>query len=71
MRYHLFQKVFGKMVKIKETSFFLSKCLVSIARHCRKTEDVSINDVALIFFVGCQRKSELLQKNVLNLLFSV
>ena len=34
MRYHLFQKVFGKMVKIKETSFLLSKCLVSIARHC-------------------------------------
>ena len=34
MRYHLFQKFFGKMVKIKETSFLLSKCLVSITRHC-------------------------------------
>ena len=34
MRYHLFQKVFGKMVKVKETSFLLSKCLVSIAHHC-------------------------------------
>ena len=34
MRYHLFQKVFEKMVKIKETSFLLSKCLVSIAHHC-------------------------------------
>ena len=36
MRYHLFQKVFGKMVKIKETSFLLCKCLVSIAHHCIK-----------------------------------
>ena len=35
MRYHLFQKFFGKMVKIKETSFLLIKCLVSIAHHCR------------------------------------
>ena len=34
MRYHLFQKFFGKMVKMKETSFLLSKCLVSIAHHC-------------------------------------
>ena len=34
MRYHLFQKFFGKMVKIKETSFLLNKCLVSIAHHC-------------------------------------
>ena len=34
MRYHLFQKAFGKMVKIKETSFLLSKCLVSIGQHC-------------------------------------
>ena len=34
MRYHLFQKFFGKMVKIKETSFLLSKCLVSIGQHC-------------------------------------
>ena len=34
MRYHLFQKFFGKMVKIKETSFLFIKCLVSIGQHC-------------------------------------
>ena len=34
MRYHLFQKFFEKVVKIKETSFLLSKCLVSIGQHC-------------------------------------
>ena len=34
MRYHLFQKFFEKVVKIKGTSFLLSKCLVSIAHHC-------------------------------------
>ena len=38
MRYHLFQNFFGKMVKMKETSFLLSMCLVSIARHCRKND---------------------------------
>ena len=43
MRYHLFQKVFGKMVKIKETSFILSKCLVSIARHCMPLESTPIH----------------------------
>ena len=34
MRYHLFQKFSKKVVKMKETSFLLSKCLVSIAHHC-------------------------------------
>ena len=34
MKYHLFQKFFEKVVKIKETSFHLSKCLVSIGKHC-------------------------------------
>ena len=38
MRYHLFQKLYGKMFKIKEMSLLLSKCLVSIAHHC-KTEN--------------------------------
>ena len=33
MRYHLFQKFFEKVIRIKETSFLLSKCLVSIAHH--------------------------------------
>ena len=28
------QKIFEKVVKIKETSFLLSKCLVSIGQHC-------------------------------------
>ena len=35
MRYHLFQKTFEKVVKIKETSFLLSKCLISISQHCK------------------------------------
>ena len=35
MKYHLFQKFFGKVVKINQTSFLLSKCLVSTAHHCR------------------------------------
>ena len=35
MKYHLFLTIFGKVVKIKQTSFLLSKCLVSIAHHCR------------------------------------
>ena len=34
MRYHLFQKFFEKVIKIKEMSFLLSKCLISIAHHC-------------------------------------
>ena len=34
MRYHLLQKFFEKVVKIKDASFFLSKCLVSIGQHC-------------------------------------
>ena len=43
MKYHLFQKVFKKMVKIKETSFLSSKCLVSVARHCSKVPNVIKN----------------------------
>ena len=35
MRYHLFQKFFVKMAKIKEMSFLLSKCLISIGQHCK------------------------------------
>ena len=42
MRYHLFQKIFEKVVKIKKTSFLLNKCLVSIGQHCKGP---SINDV--------------------------
>ena len=36
MRYHLFKKLIENVIKIKETSFLLSKCLVSIARHRNK-----------------------------------
>ena len=38
MRYHLIQKFFEKVVRIKETSFLLSKCLVSIGQHCNYVE---------------------------------
>ena len=34
MKYNLFQKFCKKVVKIKETSFLLSKCCISIAHHC-------------------------------------
>ena len=34
MRYPSLQKCFEKVVEIKEMSFLLSKCLVSIAHHC-------------------------------------
>ena len=34
MRYHLFQKFFGKMVKIKETSFLSAKKSSFSASHC-------------------------------------
>ena len=33
MRYHLFQNICEKVVELKETSFLLSKCLVSIGQH--------------------------------------
>ena len=42
MRYHLFQKFFEKVVKIKETSFLLSKCLVSIGQHCNNSKGIDI-----------------------------
>ena len=35
MRYHLFQKFFGKMVEIKETSFISSRGAVCFALNCR------------------------------------
>ena len=34
MRYHLFQKFFGKMVKIKETSFLSMRGAVCFALNC-------------------------------------
>ena len=34
MRYHLFQKFFGKMVKIKETSFLSTRGAVCFALNC-------------------------------------
>ena len=34
MRYHLFQKFFGKMVKIKETSFLFIRGMTLMFRNC-------------------------------------
>ena len=34
VRYHLFQKFFGKMVKIKEMSLLSQPCWFSIDHHC-------------------------------------
>ena len=41
MRYYLFEKFFEKVVKIKETSFLLSKCLISIAHHCNLKNSIA------------------------------
>ena len=41
MRYHLFKKFYEKVVKIKETSFLLSKCKNSIAHHYRFSSPTS------------------------------
>ena len=38
MRYHLFQKFFGKMVKIKETSFLSTRGVLIKCRHCKRLE---------------------------------
>ena len=48
MRYHLFLKFFEKVVKIKETSLLLSRCLVSIGQHCKhanRLAAVKITDI--------------------------
>ena len=37
MRYHLSQKFFEKMVKIKETSFFFTRKMDFFERHCNCT----------------------------------
>ena len=34
MRYHLFQKFFGKMVKIKETSFLSTRGIILMFGNC-------------------------------------
>ena len=48
MRYHLFQKFCGKMVKIKETSFLSTRgrfVLLSIVAHCfMTTEGIDKNE---------------------------
>ena len=43
MRYHLFQKFFEKVVEVKEMTFFLRKCLISIAQHCTFSNLYSIS----------------------------
>ena len=37
MRYHLFQKFFGKMVKIKETSFLSTRGMTLMFGNCIPT----------------------------------
>ena len=39
MRYHLFQKLFGKMDKIKETSFLFTRKMDFFERHCTLSWD--------------------------------
>ena len=39
MRYHLFQKFFGKMVKIKETSFLSTRGIILMFGNCMNIFD--------------------------------
>ena len=41
MRYHLFQKFFGKMIKIKETSFLSTRGMILIFGNCSTIHDES------------------------------
>ena len=47
MRYHLFQKFFGKMVKIKETSFLSAKKSSFSAKSERPISGLS-NEVSFV-----------------------
>ena len=59
MRYHLFQKIFEKVVKIKETSFLLSKCLVSIGQHCKSLQFFYMKKVFITFMIVARKSSKL------------
>ena len=45
MRYHLFQKFFGKMVKIKETSFHSARGMILIFGNCTSICHIGETDV--------------------------
>ena len=47
MRYHLFQKFFGKMVKIKEMSFLSTRGMILIFRNC-----IAGNEVAFAIYAA-------------------
>ena len=51
MRYHLFQKFFGKMVKIKEMSFLSTRGMGLMFGNCIKAtvfKDLPINSEGII-----------------------
>ena len=56
MNYHLFQKLFGKMIKIKKMSFFFIKCLVSIAHHCKSFDTTCLSVKIIIKYVSTSFK---------------
>ena len=52
----MFQNVFGKMVKIKEMFFLLSKCLVSIAHHCTFHSEVASYIHVFVVFLSAHAR---------------
>ena len=56
MRYHLFQKFFGKMVEIKETSFLSTKGMTLMFGNCMKSHEFYYTDNiwTLIFIEAVQ-----------------
>ena len=58
MRYHLFQKFFGKMVKIKETSFLSTRGMYLSCHGCMYHQQVAIRmsdlNQPIIDTLGCK-----------------
>ena len=56
MRYHLFQKFFGKMVKIKETSFLSTRGIILMFGNCRRIYMGRKCKILLILLYNCKRE---------------
>ena len=65
MRYHLFQKFFGKMVKIKETSFLSTRGMTLMFGNCKSLKIackgliLMYKSIASYFLIICVSESEL------------
>ena len=56
-----------KVVKIKETSFHLSKCLVSIGKHCTKLR----NNFLKLNFSKTNHKANFMSQSMLDFIWSI